>query len=666
MQIPSTFGKFHIEREVGRGGFAVVYQAVDPTLDRRVAIKVPHAWLAADPRFVDRFRREARVAASLVHPHIVTIHEIGEAGGTPFIATEWLEGMPLDQWLAAVRPPPQVVLQALVGVGAALDMAHAKGVVHRDIKPSNIMMAAGRGGVLTDFGIARLLQQATQTTTGVMGTPTYMAPEQLKGEPASAATDMYALGVLLYEVLAGRPPFQAETPTAVAYMHATQAPPDPRSINPALPKPTATLLLQALAKDARQRPVGAEKLIRALLAGLGVGAQGASARPVAAPRLPAPALTILVAAVAITAVLFFGWAVPSRPGPPATPTSGVAANDPDDEVPTNTPTRPATALPVAVSPSSPTPLPAGSPTLTHTPTSAATPTSTPIPTLTPTATTAVAAFVVEASVVNVRAGPGTVHPSLGRLQRGQRFEITGRNQKSDWWEFDFGGRAAWVAASLVSANVTSLEVDVAAVIPTAPAPTPLPAVRHTMVSLAGVANNNTTGGYTSPPLGVVDFGNVPFDLGQGEVFISQAITLPNNPRSVRVGTNVIGPQAVYLLITGGNLYERYHDQVVGRVVLHFSGGLSHTTELVAGHNLREWKQGAGVVRSTTSPEVMQVWAGSNRHDSNTAIIDRLRISVPLQYQSSTLVAVEVIDSSLERLGEMDPAFNLLGITAVGS
>lgn len=221
MTLPTTVGKYQIEREVGRGGFAVVYQAYDPSLGRSVTIKVPHAWLAADPRFVDRFRREARVAASLVHPHIVTIHEIGEAGGTPFIAMEWLEGMPLDQWLAAVRPPPQVALQALVGVGAALDMAHAKGVVHRDIKPSNIMITAGRGGVLTDFGIAKLLAQATQSTSSVMGTPNYMAPELLKGQLATPAADIYALGVMLYQIMAGRLPFVGDTLHAVAYQHAS-------------------------------------------------------------------------------------------------------------------------------------------------------------------------------------------------------------------------------------------------------------------------------------------------------------------------------------------------------------------------------------------------------------------------------------------------------------
>lgn len=338
MPLPSTLGKYQIEREVGRGGFAVVYQAHDPSLGRRVALKVPHAWLLTDPKFVERFRREARLAANLTHPHIVTIHEIGEEQGVPFIAMEWLEGMPLDQWLETVKPSPQAVLQALLGVGAALDMAHAKGVVHRDIKPSNIMMVAGRGGVLTDFGIAKLLAQATASTSGVLGTPNYMAPEVLKGQPATSATDIYAFGVMLYQILTGRLPFEGDTPHAIAYQHANEPPPDPRSFNLGLSPATAALLLQALAKDPRQRPTSIVNLIHSLLA-----ERATTSIPRPDPRstyVPRSPRRVLVRAiVAVVLVLIVGiqlawWAIDwvalrsPTPAPSAPATITTAMPDP--------------------------------------------------------------------------------------------------------------------------------------------------------------------------------------------------------------------------------------------------------------------------------------------------------------------------------------------------
>lgn len=403
MPLPSTLGKYQIEREVGRGGFAVVYQAHDPSLGRRVALKVPHAWLLTDPKFVERFHREARLAASLTHPHIVTIYEIGEEQGTPFIAMEWLEGMPLDRWLAEVRPQPQAVLQALLGVGAALDMAHARGVVHRDIKPSNIMMVAGRGGVLTDFGIAKLLAQATASTSGVIGTPNYMAPEVLKGHPATSAADIYGFGVMLYQILTGRLPFEGDTPNAVAYQHANEPPPDPRGINPEVPKQTASLLFQMLAKNPRERPAGAERLLRGLLASL--EERGTAL----APRRPVPkgkSLWLLTSmAFVLVVVAMFAWILLRR-GLPVAPVAvkvgeGAVSTGPSDVVasvvtPTQlasgafsphsieTPTigRPATSTIVPTATSASTDTATAAPTFTQSPSATPTPSSTPAATST--------------------------------------------------------------------------------------------------------------------------------------------------------------------------------------------------------------------------------------------------------------------------------------------
>ncbi len=428
--MPSLFalGKYQIEREVGRGGFAVVYQAHDPSLGRRVALKVPHAWLLTDPKFVERFHREARLAASLTHPHIVTIYEIGEEQGTPFIAMEWLEGMPLDRWLAEVRPQPQAVLQALLGVGAALDMAHAKGVVHRDIKPSNIMMVAGRGGVLTDFGIAKLLAQATASTSGVMGTPNYMAPEVLKGQPATSATDIYAFGVMLYQILTGRLPFEGDTPHAIAYQHANEPPPDPRSINPEVPKQTAALLLQMLAKDPRERPVGAERLLRGLLAGL--EKRGATPVPRGGPAPKRKSLWPLTSMVFILIIVaLFAWMLLRRGLPVVDPTvevggstvspeptSVVAAVVPPTQLASatfapqyfETPTigRPATSTIISTATSLPT--------ATATATATATSTLTPLPTPTPTPSSTP----VATSTVSVLPGYGRGHIVFSSLRDG--------------------------------------------------------------------------------------------------------------------------------------------------------------------------------------------------------------------------------------------------------
>jgi serine/threonine-protein kinase len=254
-------GKYRIERELGRGGYATVYQAYDPTLDRRVALKVPHATYLADAEFVARFRREALTAARLSHPNIVTIHEIGEQDGTPFIVMELLEGAGLPAWLAQNRADLAANLRLLEGIAAALDFAHGRGVIHRDIKPANVIVVPNRGAVLTDFGIARAYDATAHSLSAKIGTPRYMAPEQAEGRPQTAACDIYGFGVLLYEVLTGRPPFTADTSAAILHQHVHATPPEPCSLNPNLPAAAGKHLLEALAKDPTQRPKSARALV---------------------------------------------------------------------------------------------------------------------------------------------------------------------------------------------------------------------------------------------------------------------------------------------------------------------------------------------------------------------------------------------------------------------
>ncbi len=485
MPLPSTLGKYHLEREVGRGGFAVVCLAHDPTLGRRVAIKVPHAWLLTDPKFVERFRREARLAANLSHPHIVTIYEIGEEQGTPFIAMEWLEGMLFQDWLRQMQPTPQAALQALTEVGAALDYAHARGVVHRDIKPSNVMIVAGRGGVLTDFGIARSLAQATQSTSSVMGTPNYMAPEVLRGQPATAATDIYALGVMLYQILAGRLPFQGETVEAVAYQHVNEPPPDPRRFNPGLSLQTVALLLQALAKDPRQRPTSAVGLIQGLMGGQGANADKPAHTPPPVPKqLQRRRWPLFLASVLILiAIVQLSWWALNRPTvnqeptlmiatSTRPPTSTLAPLPPMPIQATTAPTATDTLLPIDVEPTLP-------PTATETPLLIATepltspiPADTPIPIDTP---TPLPDATVNSATLNMRSGPGTNYDRLGSYARGASVRVLGRNPAGDWLLVQAGdGQQGWMAAALLTVNLDQAAVALAAIPPT-PTPRPAPA-----------------------------------------------------------------------------------------------------------------------------------------------------------------------------------------------
>jgi hypothetical protein len=182
------------------------------------------------------------------------------------------------------------------------------------------------------------------------------------------------------------------------------------------------------------------------------------------------------------------------------------------------------------------------------------------------------------------------------------------------------------------------------------------------VSLQGVANASTTEGYVDPPVGDVVLGGVRFSLGQGGSVTTQASPLPNNPKSISLPVNAQAPQAVYLLLTGGDLFARFAGQTVGRVRLVFADGQTHTVDLVAGQNLREWKLSAGVVSRATDPAMAEVWRGANRFDASMAIIDMLTIPVPAGLQTGWLASVEVLDLSAETVGDLDPALNLLGVS----
>jgi formylglycine-generating enzyme required for sulfatase activity/tRNA A-37 threonylcarbamoyl transferase component Bud32 len=271
-QPAQKIGKYEILEEIGRGGFAVVYKARDPNLDRTIALKVLAPHLAWQPSYVKRFRHEAKATAKLRHPHIVVVYEVGEAEGQPYIAMTYLPGRTLAKLLKAEGAMSlERALPILEQVADALDYAHRRGVIHRDVKPSNVMLEETEHGLqatLMDFGLVKALESSESLTSAgtILGSPEYMAPEQADLDRKSEigpATDRYALGVVAYEMLTGRVPFPGNTP-ATLYAHLNLAPPDPRSIYENLPESAARVLLKALSKPQQGRYPTAKGMVEAL------------------------------------------------------------------------------------------------------------------------------------------------------------------------------------------------------------------------------------------------------------------------------------------------------------------------------------------------------------------------------------------------------------------
>ena len=213
---PRRIGPYEIRETIGQGGMAAVYKAHQPSLDRVVALKVISAHLASETEFMERFRQEALASARLTHPNIVIVHDFGEDGGVPYLVMEYVEGTTLSELLDDALSPERA--QNLVDqIAAGLDYAHSRGVVHRDIKPQNVLVTPEGRVVLADFGLARIMESAKRLTMtgGIVGTPEYMSPEQAAGRPTDQRTDIYALGVILFEMIVGSRPYTAETPLGV-------------------------------------------------------------------------------------------------------------------------------------------------------------------------------------------------------------------------------------------------------------------------------------------------------------------------------------------------------------------------------------------------------------------------------------------------------------------
>jgi serine/threonine-protein kinase len=368
--IGQTLGRYRLEASLGRGGMAEVFRARDERLGRTVAVKVILPAFASEPHFAERFLREARMVASLEHPHILPVYDSGDEGGVPYLVMPYLQGGTLVERMAAGALPPDTALRWIGELAMALDAAHSHGVLHRDVKPANVLLGAGDRALLADFGIAKSGEAATQlTATGVViGTPTYMAPELAQGRPASPASDLYALAVLAYEMLTGAPPFSGESALSLLHQHVTTPPPSVRT-RATLPADLDAVFARALAKDPAQRPASARQFARELEDALAPVAPGTPASeptirtartvhmttPVPAPASSSAAraqgggrsLWPWIAGLAVLAIALLLWRLLGTPpapavGKPAAPPAAI----------------PASPAPAPVGPAQPDPAPA--------------------------------------------------------------------------------------------------------------------------------------------------------------------------------------------------------------------------------------------------------------------------------------------------------------------
>ena len=263
--IGQRLDRYEILSLLGEGGMATVYRARQANMKRDVAVKVIESKLARNPDFVKRFEREAQTVASLSHIHILKVFDYGQQGDLIYLVMELLTGGSLADLIGKGPLSPDLTSRMLDQVASALDYAHSLGIIHRDLKPQNVLLD-GQGNIhLTDFGIVKLLAETTALTqSGVaMGTPTYMSPEQWKGQPADARTDIYALGVMLFEMLTGRVPFKADTPFGLMHQHVYDPPPSVLGLRSDVPPGVDTAISKALAKDRDERFASAETMATA-------------------------------------------------------------------------------------------------------------------------------------------------------------------------------------------------------------------------------------------------------------------------------------------------------------------------------------------------------------------------------------------------------------------
>src|SRR5512135_3382727 len=317
--VGENVGPYRIVQQLGQGGMATVYKAFHAALDRYVAIKALHPAFGEDATFEARFQREARVVAKLDHPHIVPIYDYAQHEGRPYLVMKFIEGDTLKARLQKGPLTAAEIENVVDSVGSALAYAHRQGILHRDIKPSNVLIGVDGEMWLADFGLARIAQapESTLSSDMIMGTPQYISPEQAMGDKKlDEGTDIYSFGVMLYEMVVGQVPFNADTPFSIIHDHIYSALPMPRAINPKVPEPVERVLLKALAKNRADRYPDVDSLVKAFkdawveagvpMRGTAItmrpGALKATVQPTAPVATAAPAAATVVQQAAPTAI----------------------------------------------------------------------------------------------------------------------------------------------------------------------------------------------------------------------------------------------------------------------------------------------------------------------------------------------------------------------------
>lgn len=468
--IGKRIGPYEVRDLIGHGGMATVYRGYQANLNRFVAIKVLADWMSQDTQFVHRFRLEALAAGGLRHPNILTILDAGTFEGQHYIVMDYVPTGTLGDLMRNGPMSPDQAVTLTAQIADALDYVHRRGIVHRDMKPTNVLMDEDGRPLLADFGIAQAMvsgPRLTQTGSAV-GTPEYMSPEQGQGARVDGRSDIYSLGIILYQMLTGKVPFAADTPMATLYQVVHQPPVSPRQVNPSIPPYLESIILKAIAKRPEDRFQTGGEMAESLRR------RGVTPAPAkrGSTRLPAPAsppggvtpaprrrplplvfggVIGLIAVIGIS--LLLSGLIRNEPRVPGNATLDVAG------LPSVTETPPASSASLRASL---TPVPA---------------TATPlviekVVTLPPTAIGEV--LVTTNDEAQIFAGPDRAHPVLITVPKGQEVPVSGRTQDNSWWRITVAGITAWIANDKVMAPPGALALEVVSDVPTPPRPTDTP------------------------------------------------------------------------------------------------------------------------------------------------------------------------------------------------